>query len=184
MSPAMQDERKRAEAKVRVEELREEINHHSYRYHVLDDPEVSDAEYDELIRELRALEDAFPELITPDSPTQGVGAAPVTALFAPVEHRAPMLSLDNAFSLDELNAWGDRVTRGLGGEADGFMCELKIDGVACALTYENGRLTRAATDVSARTSPRTSARSRASRTGSRSMIRRASLRSAARCICP
>ncbi len=149
MSPAgqaaTQDDRKRAEAKVRVEELREQINHHSYRYHVLDDPEVSDAEYDELIRELRALEDAFPELITPDSPTQGVGAAPVTALFAPVEHRAPMLSLDNAFSLDELNAWGDRVTRGLGGAADGFMCELKIDGVACALTYENGRLTRAAT---------------------------------------
>ena len=143
--PAMQDDRKRAEAKVRVEELREQINHHSYRYHVLDDPEVSDAEYDELIRELRALEDAFPELITPDSPTQGVGAAPVTALFAPVEHRAPMLSLDNAFSLDELNAWGDRVTRGLGGAANGFMCELKIDGVACALTYENGRLTRAAT---------------------------------------
>ena len=69
--PAMQDDRKRAEAKVRVEELREQINHHSYRYHVLDDPEVSDAEYDELIRELRALEDAFPELITPDSPTQG-----------------------------------------------------------------------------------------------------------------
>jgi DNA ligase (NAD+) len=143
--PAKQDDRKRAEAKVRVEELREQINHHSYRYHVLDDPEVSDAEYDELIRELRALEDAFPELITPDSPTQGVGAAPATALFAPVEHRAPMLSLDNAFSLDELNAWGDRVTRGLGGAADGFMCELKIDGVACALTYENGRLTRAAT---------------------------------------
>ena len=138
-------ERPRAEAKVRVEELREQINHHSYRYHVLDDPEVSDAEYDELIRELRALEDAFPELITPDSPTQGVGAAPATALFAPVEHRAPMLSLDNAFSLEELNAWGDRVTRGLGGAADGFMCELKIDGVACALTYENGRLTRAAT---------------------------------------
>src|SRR6478752_3109941 len=141
----MRDDRERAEAKVRVEELREQINHHSYRYHVLDDPEVSDAEYDELIRELRALEDTFPELITPDSPTQGVGAAPVTELFAPVEHRAPMLSLDNAFSLDELNAWGDRVTRGLGGPADGFMCELKIDGVACALTYENGRLTRAAT---------------------------------------
>src|SRR6478752_2662952 len=141
----MRDDRERAEAKVRVEELREQINHHSYRYHVLDDPEVSDAEYDELIRELRALEDAFPELITPDSPTQGVGAAPATALFAPVEHRAPMLSLDNAFSLDELNAWGDRVPRGLGGEADGFMCELKIDGVACALTYANGRLTRAAT---------------------------------------
>ena len=141
----MSDDRTRAEAKGRVEELREQINHHSYRYHVLDDPEVSDAEYDELIRELRALEDAFPELITPDSPTQQVGAAPATALFAPAEHRAPMLSLDNAFSLDELNAWGDRVARGLGGEPDGYMCELKIDGVACALTYENGRLTRAAT---------------------------------------
>jgi DNA ligase (NAD+) len=145
MSPAMQGDRRRAEAKVRVEEVREQINHHSYRYHVLDDPEVSDAEYDELSKELRALEEAFPELITPDSPTQRVGAPPATALFAPVEHRAPMLSLDNAFSLDELNAWGDRVVRGLGGEADGFMCELKIDGVACALTYENGRLTRAAT---------------------------------------
>jgi len=141
----MSEERRRAEAKVRVEELREQINHHSYRYHVLDDPEVSDAEYDELIRELRALEDAFPELITPDSPTQQVGAAPASALFAPVAHRAPMLSLDNAFSLDELNAWGDRVVRGLGGAADGFMCELKIDGVACALMYENGRLVRAAT---------------------------------------
>ena len=74
------------------------INHHAYRYHVLDDPEVSDAEYDELVRELRRLEDAFPELITPDSPTQRVGFAPAE-LFAPVEHRAPMLSLDNAFTL-------------------------------------------------------------------------------------
>ena len=77
-------ERARAEAKVRVEELREQINHHGYRYHVLDDPEVSDAEYDELLGELRAREDAYPELITPDSPTQRVGAAP-NELFAPVE---------------------------------------------------------------------------------------------------
>ena len=138
------DERARAEAKVRVEELREQINHHSYRYHVLDDPEVSDAEYDELVTELRRLEDAFPELITPDSPTQLVGAPP-TDLFAPVEHRAPMLSLDNAFSIAELDAWGERVARGLGGPADGYICELKIDGVACALTYERGRLVRAAT---------------------------------------
>jgi DNA ligase (NAD+) len=138
------DERARAEAKVRVEELRERINHHSYRYHVLDDPDVSDAEYDELVGELRRLEDAFPELITPDSPTQRVGAPPA-ALFAPVEHRAPMLSLDNAFSFEELEAWADRVARGLGGEPDGFVCELKIDGVACALTYENGVLVRAAT---------------------------------------
>jgi DNA ligase (NAD+) len=137
-------ERARAEAKVRVEELRERINHHSYRYHVLDDPEVSDAEYDELVGELRRLEDAFPELITPDSPTQLVGASP-TDLFAPVAHRAPMLSLDNAFSFTELDAWSERVARGLGHAADGFVCELKIDGVACAITYERGRLARAAT---------------------------------------
>jgi len=144
------DERARAEAKVRVEELREQINHHSYRYHVLDDPEVSDAEYDELVNELRRLEDAFPELITPDSPTQLVGAPP-TGLFAPVEHRAPMLSLDNAFSFAELEAWNERVSRGLGDPAEGFVCELKIDGVACALTYERGRLVRAATRGDGRT---------------------------------
>ncbi|MFN2589682.1 MAG: NAD-dependent DNA ligase LigA, partial [Actinomycetota bacterium] len=79
---------------MRVEELRDLINHHDYRYYVLDDPEVSDAEYDELMRELRALEEAFPEFVMPDSPTQRVGGAP-TQLFAPVEHRVPMLSLDN-----------------------------------------------------------------------------------------
>ena len=138
------DERARAEAKVRVEELRERLNHHSYRYHVLDDPEVSDADYDRLVGELRELEDAYPELITPDSPTQRVGAPP-SALFAPVEHRAPMLSLDNAFSTQELAAWADRLSRGLGRPPDGFVCELKIDGVACALTYERGVLVRAAT---------------------------------------
>jgi DNA ligase (NAD+) len=138
-----QEERALAEAKVRVEELRAEIDQHSYRYHVLDDPEISDAEYDELVRELQALESRFPELITPDSPTQRVGAVP-TDLFAPVSHRAPMLSLDNAFSFEELDAWADRVVRGAGDGAR-FACELKIDGVACALTYENGRFTRAAT---------------------------------------
>ena len=76
---------------------------------MLDDPEVADAEYDELVRELRALEDAFPELITPDSPTQRVGGPPVADLFAPVAHRAPMLSLDNAFSFEELDAWAARL---------------------------------------------------------------------------
>ena len=126
-------DRERAEAKVRVEELRELINHHSYRYHVLDDPEVSDAEYDELVRELQALEDAFPELITPDSPTQRVGSVPAD-LFTPVSHRAPMLSLDNAFSFEELEAWAARVEKRVG-DAARFACELKIDGVACALTY-------------------------------------------------
>ena len=144
------DERARAEAKVRVEELRELIDHHSYRYHALDDPEVSDADYDELTRELRSLEDAFPELITPDSPTQRVGASP-NVLFAPVQHRAPMLSLDNAFSFEELGIWGDRVVKGLGGETPSFACELKIDGVACALTYERGVLVRAATRGDGRT---------------------------------
>ena len=136
-------DRERAEAKVRVEELREGINHHSYRYHVLDDPEVSDAEYDELIRELNALEDAFPELITPDSPTQRVGGVPAD-LFAPVSHRAPMLSLDNAFSFEELEAWAARVEKRVG-DAARFACELKIDGVACALTFERGVLVKAAT---------------------------------------
>jgi DNA ligase (NAD+) len=137
------DERARAEAKLRVEELRAEIEHHRYRYHMLDDPEVADAEYDDLMRELRALEDRFPELASPDSPTQTVGGAPAP-LFAPVTHRAPMLSLDNAFSFEELDAWAQRVERGVG-EVAGFACELKIDGVACALTYERGRLVKAAT---------------------------------------
>ncbi|MGZ8571584.1 MAG: NAD-dependent DNA ligase LigA, partial [Actinomycetota bacterium] len=137
------DERELAAAKVRVEELRTEINHHSYRYHVLDDPEVSDAEYDDLIRELVELEDRFPVLVTPDSPTQRVGSPPAD-LFAPVIHRAPMLSLDNAFSFEELDAWGLRVERALGAIPD-MACELKIDGVACALTYEDGVLMRAAT---------------------------------------
>jgi DNA ligase (NAD+) len=144
-------ERSRADAKVRVEELRDQLNVHSYRYHVLDDPEVSDAEYDDLLGELRRLEDAFPELITSDSPTQRVGAAPASELFAPVTHRAPMLSLDNAFSGEELDAWTARLARALGHDPEGFACELKIDGVACALTYERGMLTTAATRGDGRT---------------------------------
>src|SRR5918992_212185 len=128
------DERRRAEAKRRVEELRDLINFHDYRYYVLDEPEVSDTEYDELMRELRALEEEFPEFITPDSPTQRVGGQP-SELFAPARHRTTMLSLDNAFSWEELNAWGKRVERSLGRQTD-FVCELKIDGVAVALTYE------------------------------------------------
>ena len=147
---AQQEERELAEAQLRVEELREQINHHLYRYHVLDDPEVSDAEYDELVKELKDLEERFPVLITPDSPTQRVGAAPA-ALFAPVSHRAPMLSLDNAFSIEELRSWGVRVERGLNGATPTFVTELKIDGVACALTYEDGVLTQAATRGDGRT---------------------------------
>ena len=140
---ARAEQRARAEAKLRVEELREVLNYHSYRYHVLDDPEVSDAEYDELMNELRDLEERFPELVTPDSPTQRVGATPAD-LFAPVEHRSPMLSLDNAFSGEELQAWAARVERAVGAGAR-YACELKIDGVAVALTYEDGVLTRGAT---------------------------------------
>ncbi len=137
------DQRERVEAELRVEELRAEIEHHRSRDHGLDDPEVADAEYDDLMRELRELEQRFPELQTPDSPTVTVGGAPAD-LFAPVTHRAPMLSLDNVFSFEELDAWAARIERVVGDEAR-YACELKIDGVACALTYERGRLVRAAT---------------------------------------
>ena len=136
-------DRERAAAKVRVEELREQLNYHSYRYYVLDEPEISDAEYDELMRELERLEEAYPELVTPDSPTQRVGIMPAD-LFAPVEHRSPMLSLDNAFSREELEAWEQRVERIIGARPR-YSCELKIDGVAVALTYEGGLLTKGAT---------------------------------------
>ncbi len=136
-------ERERAEAKLRVEELREQLNYHAYRYHVLDDPEIADAEYDELMRELAELEERFPELVTPDSPTQRVGVTP-SDLFAPVQHRAVMLSLDNAFSPDEMRAWAARIERVVGPGVR-YACELKIDGVAVALTYERGSLVRGAT---------------------------------------
>jgi DNA ligase (NAD+) len=133
-----------AEAKRRVEELRAKIEHHNYCYYVLDAPEVSDAEFDQLMRELQELERAHPELLTPDSPTQRVGGAAATALFAPVQHSARLLSLDNAFDDAELVAWHQRVVKGLGREPT-FVCEPKIDGVSCAVTYERGRLTRGAT---------------------------------------
>ncbi len=138
-----EEERRRARAKLRVEELRDQIRYHDYRYYVLNEPEISDAEYDELMRELRALEEEFPELVTPDSPTQRVGGQP-TELFAPVQHRAPMLSLDNAFSEAELKAWVARIERAVGPVAR-YVCEQKIDGVAVALTYEDGRFVRGAT---------------------------------------
>jgi DNA ligase (NAD+) len=140
---ASKTERELADAQVRVEELRDQLNYHSYRYYVLDDPEVSDAEYDELTRELASLEERFPELVTPDSPTQRVGISPAD-LFAPVEHRARMLSLDNAFSHGELEAWAARVERAVGTGAR-YSCEAKIDGIAVALTYEKGLLTKGAT---------------------------------------
>jgi DNA ligase (NAD+) len=128
----------------RVADLRTEIEHHNRRYHELDDPEISDAEYDAMVRELQQLEEAHPELASPDSPTQVVGAA-ASSLFAPVQHRARMMSLDNAFTFDELVAWGKRLERGIGAAAVDFVCELKIDGVAISLLYEDGVYVRAAT---------------------------------------
>jgi DNA ligase (NAD+) len=130
-------------AAVRIDELRQAIDHHSYRYHVLDDPEIADAEYDALVGELIDLETEHPELVTPDSPTQRVGAPP-SDMFAPVIHRTPMMSLDNCFSLEELLAWGQRVERNIN-SVDAFMTELKMDGVACNLIYENGVLVKGAT---------------------------------------
>ncbi|MEA2565433.1 MAG: ligase, partial [Actinomycetota bacterium] len=121
----------------RLRGLRGAIEHHSYRYYVLDDPEVSDAEYDALMRELTSLEAEHPELVTPDSPTQRVGSSP-SSLFAAVAHPSPMWSLDNAFDFEELVAWGKRVEKVLGGVAD-YWCELKVDGAAANLTYADGR---------------------------------------------
>jgi DNA ligase (NAD+) len=122
--------------------LSEQIREHDYRYYVLDSPLIADAEYDKLMRELRELEERFPELRTPDSPTQRPGGG-LSTLFTPVQHLERMLSLDNAFSLAELDAWGTRVAR-LGG-AGPYLCEVKIDGLAVALVYRNGRLVRGAT---------------------------------------
>lgn len=127
-------------------ELRQQIRHHAYRYHVLDDPEIADAEYDQLMEELVRLEGEHPELVTPDSPSQRVaGAAPPSELFAPVVHRERMFSLDNAESMDDLRAWQARMERQLGHQPSGYVCELKIDGLAVSLTYESGRLVQGAT---------------------------------------
>jgi len=131
------------EAAARARELRRQLNYHNYRYYVLDDPVISDAEYDEMMRELQAIEEAFPQLVTPDSPTRRVGAPPSEA-FQPVTHLARMLSLDNVFDGEELRAWLERVERQAGQQLD-YVCELKIDGAGIALTYENGVLVRGAT---------------------------------------
>jgi len=130
--------------KQRIEKLRAEINHHNYRYYVLDSPEVSDAEYDEMMRELQGLEAEYPRFLTPDSPTQRVGAAPVEA-FGVVEHRYPLLSLGNAFSEEELSAWYRRISKLLDGQKCDFAGEHKIDGLAVALTYIDGKLASGAT---------------------------------------
>jgi DNA ligase (NAD+) len=131
------------EAVARVQALRELIDYHTERYFVLDDPEVSDAEFDALVRELREIEAAHPELVTPESPTQRPGGRPAST-FAPVVHRVPMLSLDNAFSFDDLRAWSTRIER-LVTEPVRYVTEPKLDGLAISLTYEAGRFTVGAT---------------------------------------
>ena len=130
----------------RIAELRELIDYHNYRYYVLDDPEVPDAEYDRLLRQLQALEAAHPEWITPDSPTQRVGGQPLEAFLA-VEHQIPMLSLENALDEDEMRAFDRRVRERLDRDRDAidYVAEPKMDGLAINLTYEEGRLVRAAT---------------------------------------
>jgi DNA ligase (NAD+) len=128
----------------RIEELRTLVRHHNERYHALDEPEISDAEFDQLVRELRQLEIDYPEFAVPDSESDAIGAAAVTT-FDPVVHRVPMTSLDNAMDEQELRAWGERVAKGLGDEAVRFVCELKIDGLAISIRYENGVLVQAAT---------------------------------------
>ncbi|WP_432074773.1 NAD-dependent DNA ligase LigA [Streptomyces wuyuanensis] len=130
--------------------LAEQIEEHRFRYYVKDQPVVSDAEFDRLMRSLEALEEEYPELRTPDSPTQKVSVAYETE-FTAVEHRERMLSLDNAFDDAELAAWADRVAKEVGTSAHHFLCELKVDGLAVNLTYEKGRLTRAATRGDGRT---------------------------------
>jgi DNA ligase (NAD+) len=134
----------REDARARTEALREQIRYHAERYHGEDAPEISDAEYDDLVRELQALEAEHPELATADSPTQVIGAAP-SQLFAPVLHRERMFSLDNAMADEDLLAWEARLVRELGRPPDGYTCELKIDGLAISLTYAKGELVLGAT---------------------------------------
>ena len=127
-----------------IESLREEIRHHEYRYYVLDDPEISDAEFDRLMNQLKKLEAEQPELITADSPTQRVGGKPREG-FVKVPHSIPMLSLDNAYSEEELRAWERRVHELSGREDIEYVCELKLDGMSLALRYEGGKLVRGIT---------------------------------------
>ncbi|HLW76811.1 MAG TPA: NAD-dependent DNA ligase LigA, partial [Bryobacteraceae bacterium] len=127
-----------------IEALRETLRHHEYLYHVLDQPEITDAEYDRMMRELKALETEHPELVTPDSPTQRVGAKPREG-FVKVAHSSPMLSLDNALGVEELRAFDQRVKNLLGDQRFEYVAELKMDGLSLAVTYSDGRLRQAVT---------------------------------------
>jgi DNA ligase (NAD+) len=138
-----------SETRERHARLAQEVDEHRFRYYVTT-PVISDAEFDALMRELQALEAEYPELATPDSPTQKVAGSYETE-FTAVRHRERMLSLDNAFDDEELDSWADRIARELSGVPYHFLCELKVDGLAVNLTYEHGRLTRAATRGDGRT---------------------------------
>ncbi|WP_419248773.1 NAD-dependent DNA ligase LigA [Streptomyces melanogenes] len=139
-----------ADAREKHALLAEQVEEHRFRYYVKDQPVISDGAFDKLLRGLEALEEEYPELRTPDSPTQKVAGAYETD-FASVEHRERMLSLDNAFDDEELAAWAERVAKDVGTSAYHYLCELKVDGLAVNLTYEHGRLTRAATRGDGRT---------------------------------
>lgn len=134
----------RSAAEKRIEALRKEINEHNERYYVKDDPIISDREYDALMQELIRLEEDFPELKSPDSPTQKIGGEPLP-YFEKVEHEIPMLSLGNAFNEGDLRDFDRRVKEGVGTEDVQYVCELKIDGLAVSLRYENGLFVRGAT---------------------------------------
>jgi DNA ligase (NAD+) len=131
-------------AKERIDELRQLLHEHNYRYHVLDDPIISDAEYDQMMRELIELETQYPEFLTPDSPSQRVGGEPLP-YFEKVVHRVPMLSLSNAFDEEDLREFDQRVRKAAEGEPVRYVCELKIDGLAVSLRYENGVFVQGAT---------------------------------------
>src|SRR5438477_3368778 len=128
----------------KIETLREKIRYHEYRYYVLDDPEISDAEFDKLMEQLKKLETEHPDLITPDSPTQRVGGKPREG-FVKVRHSSPMLSLDNTYSENELRSWERRVHELSGSKDVEYMCELKLDGMSMALRYADAQLERGIT---------------------------------------
>ena len=140
--PAAKDDVSKAERK--IEALREKIRHHEHLYYVLDDPEISDAEFDQLMQQLKALESEYPSLLTPDSPSQRVGGKPREG-FVKVAHSSPMLSLDNTYNEDELRDWERRVHELTGRKDVDYVCELKLDGMSLALVYEDGRLLRGVT---------------------------------------
>src|SRR6201987_5051274 len=132
------------DAEKKIEALREKIRQHEHLYYVLDNPEISDADFDKLMRQLKDLEAEHPSLVTPDSPTQRVGGKPREG-FVKVPHSSPMLSLDNTYSEEELRDWEHRVHELSGRKDVDYVCELKLDGMSLALIYEDGRLSRGGT---------------------------------------